>query len=132
MFFLAISPNTAHLVFTRIATMVAAALRQKGICMHVYLDNWLFLDQSRTALESFHSWILDFIRSLGFMINVKKSRLEVYQHFEHLGLGFDMALQTVFSVDHLIPTKKRSANPASPPSWDLGIILHCDGLRVAY
>jgi hypothetical protein len=106
--------NTAPLVFTRLATTVAAALRRKGVRMHVYLDDWLFLDQSRTALESSRSWILDFIRDLGFMINVKKSRLEVSQHFEHLGLFFDTALQTVRPADHLVAKVIRQVSALGP------------------
>jgi hypothetical protein len=94
--------NTAPLVFTRIATTVAAALRQKGIRVHVYLDDWLFLDQSKDALESAQPWILDFIQDLGFLVNVKKSRLEVSQVFEHLGLSFNTALQTIRPADHLV------------------------------
>jgi hypothetical protein len=80
--------------------MVAATLKQKGVRMHVYLDDWLFFNQSRTALESSQSCILDFIQNIGFIINVK-SRLEVSQHFENLGLGFDMVLQTVPPLNNL-------------------------------
>jgi hypothetical protein len=94
--------NTAPRVFTRVATAVAAHLRRRGIRIHVYLDDWLVLDQNRLSLEERIPEILLFVRSLGFLVNEKKSRLYPSQRFEHLGLLFDTSAQMIRPADHLV------------------------------
>jgi uncharacterized membrane protein YjgN (DUF898 family) len=70
--------------------------------VHVYLDDWLFLSQDRLALEIEIPVILTFLESLGFLVNLKKSRLVVRQIFEYLGVQFDTSLPRVRPADHLI------------------------------
>lgn len=108
--------NTAPLVFTRVATAVAALLRQRGVRMHVYLDDWLILSQDRLALLAEIPEILSLVGSLGFLINDLKSRLVPAQQFEYLGLHFDTKAQLVRPADHLVRKALGSAMGPSPPS----------------
>ena len=94
--------NTAPLVFTRIATAVASVLRQRGIRIHVYLDDWLVLAQDRSALERGIQETLSFLRSLGFLVNEGKSHLIPSQEFQYLGLHFNTASSRVRPADHLV------------------------------
>jgi hypothetical protein len=94
--------NTAPLVFTRVATAVAALLRTQGHRLHVYLDDWLILNQQRQILEESIPTILETLQDLGFKINQKKSRLTPSQQFEYLGLHFDTSGLRVRPADHLI------------------------------
>ena len=105
--------NTAPLVFTRLATTVAAALRQRGIRIHVFLDDWLILGQNRALLQSQIPEILTLIKNLGFLVNQKKSRLVLSQRFEYLGIYFDTASQLVRPADHLIAKAILTGSPTS-------------------
>ena len=107
---------TAPLVFTRIATAVAQLLRRRGLRVHVYLDDWIFLSQDRRALEVAQPEILSLIRGLGFLVNEKKSQLQVCQRFQYLGLHFDTLLSTVRPADHLIDRVLASAKILFPPA----------------
>jgi hypothetical protein len=109
--------NTAPLVFTRIATALAAHLRQQGVRVHVYLDDWLFLAQDKHRLLKSIPWILEFLESLGLLINKSKSRLEVSQSFEYLGLHFETCSASVRPADHLITKLIAAAAPQSLPEF---------------
>ena len=48
------------------------------------------------------------------MVNEKKSRLQVSQHFQHLGLFFDLSLQVIRPADHLITKVIESVSALDP------------------
>jgi hypothetical protein len=69
--------------------------------MH-FLDDWLFLGQNKDSLQTSISWFLDFIQNLGFLVSVKKSRLELAQNFEYLGVNVNPALQRICPAEHIV------------------------------
>jgi hypothetical protein len=66
--------------------------------MH-FLDYWLVLRSAGNLCSVPISWFLDFIQNLGFLVSVKKFRLEVAQN---LGLNINTALWKIFPVEHLV------------------------------
>ena len=105
---------TAPLVFTRLVTALAASLRRKGVRIHVYLDDWLILAQDRHVLVQQTAEILSVVRSLGFLVNEKKSRLVPAQRFEYLGLLFATVPAMVRPADHLVTKAVAMGQPVSP------------------
>ena len=111
---------TAPLVFTRIVEAIAALIRTWGVHIHVYLDDWLVRSQSRNQLLQIVPRILELLKSLGWIVNLKKSRLTPSQTFEYLGLSFDTRKATVRPADHLVlkasekVTRLRSSLTTSP------------------
>lgn len=66
------SPTLAPRVLTKLVSAVAAYLRTRNIRL-VYLDNWLSLNQEKSALLQDRKTCLDLLVSLCFMINLEKS-----------------------------------------------------------
>ena len=80
--------TTGPLVFTWIVENVAGYKRQMfSLHVHVYLDDWLLRHQQREFLLH-KPRIVQFLRSLGWEVNVDKLSLTPSQSFEYLGLFF--------------------------------------------
>ena len=77
--------SSAPRTFTKVMRPVVAHLRSLGIRLVVYLDDMLFLAQSREELVRWRSIILDLFENLGFLINYPKSVLEPSQIMRFLG-----------------------------------------------
>ncbi|KAK0417605.1 hypothetical protein QR680_013104 [Steinernema hermaphroditum] len=78
--------SLAPYVYTKDMRTVAAWLRSQGIRLIVYLDDWLFLEQSRTTLERLVPQLLALFEHLGMVVNTEKSDLQPTQTIEFLGL----------------------------------------------
>ena len=95
--------NKVHLVFTRIVENMAGYMRQVfSLRVHVYLDDWLFRHQQREFLLLHAPRIVQFLRSLGWEVNVNKSSPTPSQSFEYLGLAFHSDLEVVRLADHML------------------------------
>ena len=68
---------------------VATILRQKGIRIHCYLDDWLILAQDNLACKALTLVVCSLMASLGFVINQKKNSLSPTQSFKYLGMLVD-------------------------------------------
>lgn len=84
--------STSPRVFTRIVKAVAAFLRRQNIQIHMYLDDWIITSSSREEALGHLQIVLDTVKSLGFLVNLKKSSLIPSQFPLFLGARLDLKL----------------------------------------
>ena len=77
-------------VFTRLVGCVAAFLRQRGLRIFCYLDDWLLVASSPQILRQHLVFLLRTVQGLGFLINWDKSELIPTQHPSFLGAAIDI------------------------------------------
>ncbi|XP_047663485.1 uncharacterized protein LOC113652359 [Tachysurus fulvidraco] len=81
--------SLAPRVFTKCVEAALFPLRDKGIRILSYIDNYLICSSSRGQAIKDAEIVLNHLRDLGFRINMMKSRLVPSQHTEYLGLNLD-------------------------------------------
>ncbi|XP_019204408.1 uncharacterized protein LOC109195978 [Oreochromis niloticus] len=81
-FGLSLAPRT----FTKCAEAALAPLRERGIRILAYLDDWALVACSREQAETQLSLVLSHIQTLGFSVNFQKSSLIPSQQISFLGL----------------------------------------------
>ena len=96
--------NIALRMFTKLADAVVHQLRLKGIQVIAYLDDWLIWAATEEECLQAAQIVLEFLKELGFKVNLKKSRLTPASQFEWLGLYWDLNRHTL----SLPPKKRRS------------------------
>ncbi len=74
-FGLSLSPR----VFTKVVEAALVPLREAGICILNYLDDWLILAQSRALLCEHRDTVLSHLSRLGLQVNWEKSKLSPTQ-----------------------------------------------------
>lgn len=79
---------TAPRVFTRVVSEVAAHCHQRGMFLHTYLDDWLLRSRNLDLLCQQRDYLLRLVKSLGFLVNFKKSALTPSQDFVYIGVRF--------------------------------------------
>jgi hypothetical protein len=84
-FGLSLAPRT----FTKCVDAALSPLRQRGVRVLNYLDDWLVLAQSRGELIAHRDLILGHLKCLGLTINVSKSKLSPCQSVIFLGIVLD-------------------------------------------
>ncbi len=89
-FGLSLSPR----VFTKVAEAALVPLREQGVRILNYLDDWLILAQSREQLCAHRDLVLRHLRQLGLRVNWKKSKLVPTQRISFLGMELDSVNQT--------------------------------------
>ena len=80
--------TSAPRVFTKVVITLIAFLRQKGIQIHVFLDDWLIVNKDRWNLMQDVEYTLTTLKKLGSLVNHKKSMLSPSQIVEYLGATF--------------------------------------------
>lgn len=94
--------NQSPLVFTKVLRPVVAHLRQRGLRVNLYLDDWLILvkkgQQSRAVLLQ----VLTLLRDLGLHVNFAKSSLAPSHSVVYLG----MELSTLGRPQFRVPQEK--------------------------
>ena len=85
---LAFGLTSAPRVFTKVVITLIAFLRQKGIHIHAFLDDWLIVNKDRRNLMQDVEYTLTTLKKLGFLVNHKKSMLSPSQIVEYLGATF--------------------------------------------
>ena len=96
--------STAPQVFTRVFAAVSAWSHTHGIRLLRYLNDWLVLASlEREAKQAVQS-LLSFCRTLGIVINEKKSDLVPSQTVKYLGMTIDTEASKVFPS--LVQVKK--------------------------
>ena len=82
--------SPAPRVFTRLVSAVAAFLRERGIRVFCYLDDWLIVASNPQLLISHRDFTLNLVQNLGFIVNWEKSSLIPTQHPTFLGAEIDL------------------------------------------
>ena len=80
-------------LFTRLVACVAAFLRQQGLRVFCYLDDWLLAAESRGLLSRQLHFLLRTAQGLGFIVNWEKSELTPSRHPTFLGAAIDLPRQ---------------------------------------
>ena len=94
--------NIAPRIFTKLGDAVVQELRRRGINVAAYLDDWLIWAPSAAQCLESGRLVIEFLSSLGFVINYRKSRLVPQQRFNWLGLTWDLVAHTL-----CVPEAKR-------------------------
>ncbi len=84
-FGLSLSPR----VFTKVVEAALVPLREAGIRILNYLDDWLILVQSRALLCEHRDMVLSHLSRLGLQVNREKSKLSPTQRISFLGMELD-------------------------------------------
>ncbi|KAL0204018.1 hypothetical protein M9458_002036, partial [Cirrhinus mrigala] len=84
-FSLSLAPRT----FTKCMDVALSPLRQRGIRILIYLNDWLVLAQSEAELLSHRSLLLSHLECLGLKVNLVKSALHPSRRISFLGAVFD-------------------------------------------
>ena len=119
--------STAPQVFTRVFTAVSAWAHSHGIRLLRYLDDWLVLSSSeREAKQSVQS-LLSLCRTLGIVINKKKSDLVPSQTAKYLGMTIDTEAGKVFPslarVEKFLTVAESFCTMAASPAQLWQVIL---------
>ncbi len=89
-FGLSLSPR----VFTKVAEAALVPMREQGVRILNYLDDWLILAQSQDKLCEHRDWVLSHLSQLGLRVNWEKSKLSPTQRISFLGMELDSVSQT--------------------------------------
>ncbi len=89
-FRLALSPR----VFTKVVEGALVPMREQGVRILNYLDDWLILTQSREQLCEHRDLVLSHLSKLGLQVNWEKSKLAPVQRISFLGMELDSVEQS--------------------------------------
>jgi len=81
---------TAPRIFTKLLQPVAAFLRERGVVLHRYLDDWLIRAPTFQQARSDTQLVVETMTRLGWIINFKKSELTPVQQIVFLGMNIDL------------------------------------------
>ncbi len=98
-FGLSLAPRT----FTRCMDAALSPLRQMGIHILNYLDDWLILAQSQAVLTSHKTLLLSHLNCLGLRVNFARSILSPSQRVLFLGTVIDSNCLSGASHDNSVP-----------------------------
>ena len=122
--------STSPRVFTMITREVGAYLRQRGVNLCMYLDDWLVYGRSQEETRQHCQLVVETLQGLGFLINFEKSSLTPSQDLKYLGasLRLDLGLATPTHeraqvlVTRAITLSKGDSAPASAWTSLLGLM----------
>ena len=118
---------TAPQVFTRVFAAVSAWAHARGIRLLRYLDDWLVLSSSEKKAKESIRELLSVCRTLGIVINEKKSDLVPSQSAKYLGMTIDTGAGKVFPslarVEKFLTVAERFCSMQSPPAQLWQVIL---------
>lgn len=77
--------STSPYVFTKLMKPVVNHLRQRGIISMIYLDDILFIHESKETCTNNIKYAIKLLERLGFVINYQKSSLMPSQECNYLG-----------------------------------------------
>ena len=103
--------NTAPQVFTRLGHTVTAYLHRQGVSVIPYLDDWLVHHPDRQILLRHQALLIDTLDLVGFILNRKKSELDLTQDLQFLGIHLRLDLGRA-----LLPESKAGEIVACAPS----------------
>ena len=76
------------LIFNSIVKEVKLMALQSGMRLHQYLDDWLIHAPSEQECMRQTEKLLNLVKNLGFIVNLKKSELHPSQRFDFMGYQF--------------------------------------------
>ncbi|XP_018496867.1 uncharacterized protein LOC108864903 [Galendromus occidentalis] len=94
--------KTSPRVFTKMLKPVASKLRQQGVVVIVYLDDFLLMADSPARLADHVTTTTDLLTSLGYTVNFEKSALSPSQRVTYLGYEIDST-----TMQLSVPPEKR-------------------------
>ena len=119
--------STAPQVFTRVFAAVSAWAHSRGIRLLRYLDDWLVLSSSEKKAKESIRELLSLCRTLGIVINEKKSDLVPSQSAKYLGMTINTGAGKVFPslarVEKFLTVAERFCSMQSPPAQLWQVIL---------
>ena len=119
--------STAPQVFTRVFAAVSAWAHSRGIRLLRYLDDWLVLSSSEKKAKESIRELLSLCRTLGIVINEKKSDLVPSQSAKYLGMTIDTGAGKVFPslarVEKFLTIAESFCSMQSPPAQLWQVIL---------
>ena len=119
--------STAPQVFTRVFAAVSAWAHTRGIRLLRYLDDWLVLSSSEKKAKESIRELLSVCRTLGIVINEKKSDLVPSQSAKYLGMTIDTGAGKVFPslarVEKFLTVAERFCTMQSPPAQLWQVVL---------
>ena len=119
--------STAPQVFTRVFAAVSAWAHARGIRLLRYLDDWLVLSSSEKKAKESIRELLSLCRTLGIVINEKKSDLVPSQSEKYLGMTIDTGAGKVFPslarVEKFLTVAERFCTMQSPPAQLWQVVL---------
>jgi hypothetical protein len=77
--------SVAPWLFTRITSPMSLFLHRKGISFFPYLDDCLMTCQTLTSLPVQVEYVLEFLHTLGWIVNFDKSHLTPTQDLQYIG-----------------------------------------------
>ena len=86
---------TSPLEFTKLLRPVVSLLRQQGVKLHVYLDDWLIRADTPEQAQLHAQTTIRVLQFLGWIINFEKSDLTPSQDFQCIGMQFNTRRFTV-------------------------------------
>ena len=81
--------TSAPRVFTKLIKPVMAVLRQRWVRCMIFIDDIILLSQSKEELSQITQVLVEFLTSLGFLVNKEKSVLIPCQSLTYLGFIVD-------------------------------------------
>ena len=84
--------NTAPQVFTRLEHTVTGYLHRQGISVILYLDDWLIHHPDRQVLLRHQAQLINTLDLVGFILNRKKSELDLTQDLQFLRIRLRLDL----------------------------------------
>ena len=84
--------STAPQIFTYLGHTVTAYLHRREISVIPYLDDWLVHHPDRQVLLRHQALLLDMLDLVGFILNRKKSELDLTQDLQFLGIHLRLDL----------------------------------------
>ncbi len=127
-FGLSLAPRT----FTKCMDAALSPLRQMGIRILNYLDDWLILAQSEVELLSHRTLILSHLEHLGLRVNFAKSALSPSQRISFLGTVLDSAhMRAVITPERALAIQKLAATFKSDTARPLKVFQRMLGLMAA-
>ncbi len=127
-FGLSLVPRT----FSKCMDAALSPLRQMGIRILNYLDDWLILAQSEVELLSHRTLILSHLERLGLRVNFAKSALSPSQRVSFLGTVLDSAhMRAVIAPERALAIQKLAATFKSDTARPLKVFQRMLGLMAA-
>ena len=89
--------NVAPRLFTKLIAHVVKVMAEAGIWCLPYLDDLLIIASTKEECQIKSEQAVRILESLGWILNLKKSRLTPAQRFEWLGVQFDLTTHTAMT-----------------------------------
>jgi hypothetical protein len=102
--------SAAPRLFTKVMKPVVALLRRAGIRLIIYLDDLLFMNQSKEGLQLDMATAQYLLENLGFVINLEKSCFTPTQTLEFLGFLVNTRDMTLHLPDYKVEAIKADCN----------------------